>query len=191
MTQNELREKVIAAEKAVMKRKDILEKYNLKRHKLIQNGASFDEINDINTTIENCKIKLQEAQSILANWQEKYNKRIYEDKYLQKNCPKAIKDFLERWKLDTINWYIDRFKKFLELRQELYNEEYKARRECVNIKPEYEKFKNMLSGETTHDNYILLNVWPRKIIEEYLHERNLDSKQIQKRLSNFGDQIIF
>ena len=37
----------------------------------------------------------------------------------------------------------------------------------------------------------LANLWPRKDVDEFLHERGLDYYQIQKKLQAKGDGIIF
>lgn len=191
MTQDELMKKVIDVENAVKKRESILEKNCSKKQKLILKSADSYDISCIDSDIKDCQSKLKDAQVILSNWKEKYNKRISEDEYIQANCPEVINVFLEQWKQNAISWYLDRYIKFIEFKKELRSEEYKARRECVNLTPEYEKYKNMLTGDEKHDDYILLNVWPRKIMEEYLSEKDLNYNQVKKRITNFGDHTLF
>lgn len=40
-------------------------------------------------------------------------------------------------------------------------------------------------------DYDLANLWPRKDVDEFLHERGLDYYQIQKKLKGEGDGVTF
>lgn len=138
--------------------------------------------------------KLADAERVCAGWKEKLDIEINKEKIIQDTVPDVIKDFLEKWKADAFDWYVQRFDAFLEFRKNLRSEERAARLEAYYILPEYteirERYKSFL-GDKDPDDSSLINIHPRKPMEEFLKERDLDYKTINERLKNFGDNIIF
>lgn len=143
--------------------------------------------------IKGAEQKLADAERICAGWKEKLDIEINKEKVIQDTVPQVIKDFLEKWKTDAFDWYVQRYDRFLELRAELRDKEHAARLEAYNTLPEYagvrERYKSFL-GDKDPDYSTLLNLYPRKPVEDFLKERELDRKSVNNRLNSFGDNII-
>ena len=190
MTQNDLREKVIKAEAKVAKRTAVLQKHREQLAKLIQKGADQFDIRIKKSDIESAEDKLEEAKKILANWKEKLDERITSDDYLEANAPEILKEFLENWKQHAIDYYRQKRIHFIEYRKELRAAERAARLEALQTLPSLERSRKLYEGREPSD-CDLANLWPRKDVDEFLHERGLDYYQIQKKLQAKGDGIIF
>lgn len=190
MTQNDLREKVIKAEAKVAKRTAVLQKHREQLAKLIQKGADQFDIRIKKSDIESAEDKLEEAKKILANWKEKLDERITSDDYLEANAPEILKEFLENWKQHAIDYYRKKRIRFIEYRKELRAAERAARLEALQTLPSLERSHKLYEGREPSD-CDLANLWPRKDVDEFLHERGLDYYQIQKKLQAKGDGIIF
>lgn len=190
MTQNDLREKVIKAEAKVAKRTAVLQKHREQLAKLIQKGADQFDIRIKKSDIESAEDKLEEAKKILANWKEKLDERITSDDYLEANAPEILKEFLENWKQHAIDYYRQKRIRFIEYRKELRAAERAARLEALQTLPSLERSRKLYEGRELSD-CDLANLWPRKDVDEFLHERGLDYYQIQKKLQAKGDGIIF
>lgn len=190
MTQNDLREKVIKAEAKVAKRTAVLRKHREQLAKLIQKGADQFDIRIKKSDIESAEDKLEEAKKILANWKEKLDERITSDDYLEANAPEILKEFLENWKQHAIDYYRQKRIRFIEYRKELRAAERAARLEALQTLPSLERSRKLYEGREPSD-CDLANLWPRKDVDEFLHERGLDYYQIQKKLQAKGDGIIF
>lgn len=164
-----------------------------------QSGFTHEQywaICDIHSKMQDIKgasEKYDNAKRIAAGWSEKLDIEINKEKVINESIPQIIKDFLENWKKDAFGWYVERYDKFLEFRKDLRAQEHKARLEAYNTLPEYadirERYKLLDFGEPGYST--LLNLYPRKPVEEFLKERDLDYKTIQERIHNFGDNIIF
>lgn len=190
MTQNDLREKVINAEAKVAKRKAVLKKHREQLAKLIQKGADEFDISIKKDDIESAKRKLEEAEKILNNWKEKLDERITADDYLEANAPEILKDVLENWKQHAIAYYRQRQIDVIEFRKDLKAQERAARLEALQTLPSLERARKLYEGREVTD-YDLANLWPRKDVDEFLHERGLDYYQIQKKLKGEGDGVTF
>ena len=190
MTQNDLREKVIKAEAKVAKRTAVLQKHREQLAKLIQKGADQFDIRIKKSDIESAEDKLEEAKKILANWKEKLDERITSGDYLEANAPEILKEFLENWKQHAIDYYRQKRIRFIEYRKELRAAERAARLEALQTLPSLERSRKLYEGREPSD-CDLANLWPRKDVDEFLHERGLDYYQIQKKLQAKGDGIIF
>ena len=190
MTQNDLREKVIKAEAKVAKRTAVLQKHREQLAKLIQKGADQFDIRIKKNDIESAEDKLEEAKKTLANWKEKLDERITSDDYLEANAPEILKEFLENWKQHAIDYYRQKRIRFIEYRKELRAAERAARLEALQTLPSLERSRKLYEGREPSD-CDLANLWPRKDVDEFLHERGLDYYQIQKKLQAKGDGIIF
>lgn len=190
MTQNDLREKVINAEAKVAKRKAVLKKHREQLAKLIQKGADEFDISIKKDDIESAKRKLEEAEKIINNWKEKLDERITADDYLEANAPEILKDFLENWKQHAIAYYRQRRIDVIEFRKDLKAQERAARLEALQTLPSLERARKLYEGREVTD-YDLANLWPRKDVDEFLHERGLDYYQIQKKLKGEGDGVTF
>lgn len=190
MTQNDLREKVINAEAKVAKRAAILKKQREQLEKMLQKGADQYDITIKKGDIDSSVKKLKEAEESLEGWKEKLGKRITADEYLEANAPEILKDFLEGWKRNAITYYRQRRIDFIEFRKDLRAKERAARLEALQTLPSLERARKFYEGREVTD-YDLANLWPRKDVDEFLHERGLDYYQIQKKLKGEGDGITF
>lgn len=190
MTQNDLREKVINAEAKVAKRAAILKKQREQLEKMLQKGADQYDITIKKGDIDSSVKKLKEAEESLEGWKEKLGKRITADEYLEANAPEILKDFLEGWKRNAITYYRQRRIDFIEFHKDLRDKERAARLEALQTLPSLERARKLYEGRKVTD-YDLANLWPRKDVDEFLHERGLDYYQIQKKLKGEGDGITF
>ena len=221
MAIDKLQEKLVAAEEKVEKCKKTIERHRAQmnkkaealrkmgidpesadKHALANNGTAagreaywllcdYDgKKNDIKSAI----IKLEDAERIVAGWKEKIDIEINKEKVINETVPQVIKDFLEDWKEHAFEWYVQRYDEFLEFRADLRNKEHHARLEAYSTLPEYaetrERHKRIF-GDKEPSNYDLINLYPRKPVEDFLKERKLDYKTINERIHNFGDNIIF
>ena len=190
MTQEELEQKVIDAEGRVAKREAVLKKHNSQLAKMIEKGADRFDVSIKREDIKSATSKLAEARETLANWQDKLNTRITRDAYLEANTPEILKDFLENWKQHAIAYYRQRRIDVIEFRKDLKAQERAARLEALQTLPSLERARKLYEGREVTD-YDLANLWPRKDVDEFLHERGLDYYQIQKKLKGEGDGVTF
>lgn len=190
MTQEELRIKVINAENKVAKREATLKKHRAQLEKLIAKGADEYDIHYKRDDIKGATEKLADARRILDNWKAKLNERISQEEYLEANAPEVIKTFLEMWKQKAIQYYTDKYDRFLKLKADLREKELDARREALRTLPELERYREIYKDREPSD-YDLHNLWPRNAVEKFLEERHLGYRQIRERLNNFGDGVIF
>lgn len=138
--------------------------------------------------------KLRDAERICEGWKAKLDIAINEEMVIQEQVPQVIKDFLEAWKQNVFGWYCQRYEEFLELRADLKQQVREVRLEAFRTVPEYEryrKFQEEFHDGAEPDDSTLINMWPRKPMEDALKERELDDKTVQKKLKNFGDMVIF
>lgn len=190
MKQEELKTKVINAQNTVAKREAVLQKHRDQLAKLIAKGADKYDISYKESDIEGATRKLEDARKILENWQSKLNERISEDDYLEANSPEILKTFLENWKRNAIAYYIDKYVRFKAYTQDLREKELEARREALRTLPELERCREIYKNREPSE-YDLHNLWPRKPVEEFLEKRGLAYEQVQKKIRDFGDGIIF
>lgn len=190
MKQEELKLKVINAESKVAKREATLKKHRDQLAKMIAKGADEYDIHYKREDIKGAIEKLEDARRILENWQSKLTERISQDEYLEANAPEVLKIFLENWKRNAIAYYTDKYIRFKELGKDLRQKELEARREALRTLPELERYREIYKDREPSD-YDLHNLWPRKAVEKFLEERDLGYNQIQKKLRNFGDGVIF
>ncbi len=190
MKQEELKTKVINAQNTVAKREAVLQKHRDQLAKLIAKGADKYDIGSKEEDIKGATRKLEDARKVLENWESKLAERISEDDYLEANSPEIIKTFLENWKRNAIAYYTDKYARFKAYTQDLREKELEARREALRTLPELEKYREIYKDiEPSASD--LHNLWPRKAVEKFLEERGLGYEQVQKKIRDFGDGIIF
>ena len=221
MNIEKLKEKVLAAEEKVEKCKKTIERHTAQMEKkgkqlremgidpeaadkysFVQNGTQMNReaywlLSDYDgkkDDIKGATQKLEDAERILAGWKEQLALEINKEKIIQDTVPQVIKDFLEDWKEKAFGWYCQRYEEYLVFREELEQEERSLRLEAFRTFPEYADLRERyqrLYGDKEPDSSWLLNLWPRKPVEELLKQNRLDYKTKKERLHNFGDQLIF
>lgn len=142
--------------------------------------------------IKGAEKKLADAEQIVANWQAKLDAEINREKFIQDNAPQVIKDFLEDWKNKAREWHIKRYNDYQDFKKKLEEDEKQARIECLKTTPEYSDYLDE-NGDVQKDwrgNYKLNDVFPRKPMKDFLEERNLDYRSIQKRKAEFAGGAI-
>ena len=212
----DLKLKVVAAEQKVEKCKKTIERHiaqmekkaaQLKamgidvetadKYSFAQNGSNMNneaywllcDYDNKKDDIKGAKSKLADAERICANWKEKLDFEINKEKIIEDTAPQVIKDFLEDWKKKSFGWYVMRHASFLDFRTELREAEREAKVEALRTLPEYADLR-VRFGEDLYTDFHINNPWPRKPMEEFLKERDLDYKSIKERLGGFADQII-
>lgn len=188
MTVEELKSKVINAQAKVNKRDAILKKHREQLAKMIAKGADEFDVRMKRSDIEGAGKKLDEAREALKNWEEKLGARIDRDAYIEANAPQIIKDFLNGWKAKAIEYYRNNRLAYIKLREELRKQALDARREALRTLPELERAREAYKGREL-DEYTLINLWPRKPVDDYLESRGLSRKEINARLAIVGDNI--
>jgi len=147
---------------------------------------------DIKTKLDDMKgafQKLNDAERICANWKEKLDFEINKEKIIEDTAPQVIKDFLEDWKQKSFEWYKLRHASFLDFKAELREEEREAKTEALRTLSEYADLRERF-GDELYTDFHINNPWPRKPMEDFLKERDLDYKSIKSRLSAYADQTI-
>ena len=188
MTKKELEAKVANAKGAVAKREAVLQKHRDQLRKLIEKGADQYDIHYKQDDIKTATGKLEDAKRILANWEEKLGGHISREAFIEANAPQVIKDFLEGWKASALAHYTMRRADFIEYRKGIRQQERDARLEALQTLPELEKARKLYEGREITD-YDLSNLWPRKVVDEFLHARGLDYYQIQQKLAAHTDAV--
>ena len=188
MTKKELEAKVINAQATVAKRRAVIEKHRTQLAKLISKGADEWDIrykrNDIDSAIK----KLEEAEKVAKNWEDKLGEQISRDAFIEANAPQVIKDFLENWKANAIAYYRQDRIDFIDFQRDLWKRERDARREALNTLPELERARELYKDREPSD-FDLGNLWPRKPVEEFLKERGLDYNSVREKLAARSNPI--
>lgn len=190
MTNEELKLKVINAQAKVEKKATIVKKHRDRLVKMVTTGADEYDIEWKRQEIKEAEKKLEEARQVFANWKSKLDKKISENEYLEANAPAVLKDFLESWKRRAISYHREKRIRFIEYRQDLKKQEREARLDALRTLPSLERYRELYQGREPSDNE-LANLWPRREVDAFLHERGLDYRQIEKKLNDFGDPITF
>lgn len=188
MTKKELETKVINAQATVTKKKAIIQKHRDQLAKLISKGADDWDIRRKRSDIEEATKKLAEAEQIAKNWEDKLGAQISRDAFIEANAPQVIKDFLENWKANAIKYYRQHRIDFIAYRKELRQKEREARLEALRTLPELERYREIYKDREPSDSD-LLNLWPRKAVDEFLKERGLDYRSIQEKLAARSDYV--
>lgn len=216
MTLDELRKKVEAAEQKVEKCKKTIERHTAQMEKkakqlqamgidpetadraeFVRNGRANFEAYDLlcdydykKEDIKNATKKLAEAERICGNWTAKLDEKINQEKMIQDQVPEIIKEFLEKWKEDAFKWYVDRHAKFLDFKADLRSKVRGAKVEALKTLPEYAELRERFGDRLFEGDHFLDNPWPRKPMEVFLKERELDYHSVAKKLSGFADAVV-
>lgn len=221
MTIDALQDKIIAAEAKVERCKKTIERHKFQMEKkakqlremgidpegankydFVRNGNEMNreaywllcDYDGKKDDIKGATQKLEDAERILLGWKVRLDEEINKEKVINDMVPQVIKDFLEDWKEKAFGWYCQRYEEFLNFREDLRLEEQAARLEAFQTLPEYADARDRhqrIYGDKEPDYSQLLNLFPWKPVEVFLKDRRLDHRSIHKRLSAFGDQLIF
>ena len=189
MTRQELEKKVIDANAKVAKRENIILKLNNQLERLIAKNADEWDIRMKKDAIEDAVKKLAEVKAVAENWQKKLGEKISKEDFIKANAPQILVDFLNKWKEETIKYYIQRRIDFIEYEKSLRKECLDARREAAHTLPELEYAREWEKehGELTDSD--LLNLYPRRVVDAFLKERKLDYWSVQEKLKAHTDYI--
>lgn len=188
MTKKELETKVINAQATVTKKKAIVQKHRDQLAKMIGKGADDWDIRRKREDIEEAIKKLAEAERIAKNWEDKLGAHISRDAFIEANAPQVIKDFLESWKIEAAAYFRQSRIDFIAYRKDLRQCEREARLEALRTLPELERYREIYKDREPSDSD-LLNLWPRKAVDEFLKERGLDYRSIQEKLAARSDYV--
>lgn len=151
------------------------------------------EVESKQSDIKGANNKLENAEEILAGWQAKLSAEIEKERFLEGNAPEVIKEFLEEWKQKSYQWHVKKLGAYRELKEQLGKEGYEAHVQFVKSHPvEYANYldENGEIKEYYQGRHDLHNVWPRKPLEDYLKEKELDYKSIKEKLINFAGLLV-
>lgn len=188
MTKRELEAKVINAQATVAKRRAVIEKHRTQLAKMISKGADDWDIRFKREEIAEAIKKLEEAERVAKNWEDKLGEHITRDAFIEANAPQVIKDFLENWKANAIAYYLKNRIDFIDYQKDLWKREREARREALKTLPELEEERKRFADREPSD-FELGNLWPRKPVEEFLKERGLDYNSVREKLAARSDPI--
>lgn len=189
MTKQELTQKVINAQAKVEKKQAIVQKHLDKLQKMVSMYADPYDIEEKREEIKEAKRKLADAKKTLESWQAKLDEKVSADSYLEANAPEVIKEFLEAWKQQAIEFYTGRFAAYVELKKSLREKELAARLEAFQTLPELARLRDIYKGRELAP-MDLDNLWPSKPVEAFLHDRGLSYTQCSKKLAAAADEII-
>lgn len=181
-----LKGKVESAKLKVLKCKGTIERHEKQLAKKIQANSEPYEIKWKENDIIGANKKLEKAQQILNDWQRKLDLELEKERFLEGNAPKIIKDFLEEWKSNALKWHLKKYEDYQKFKLHLRKEERDARIKCIKVTLEYERYLDVIDNP----NADLLNVFPRKPMSNYLKEKELDWRSIEKRKSNFAGSNV-
>ena len=188
MTKRELEAKVINAQATVAKKRAVIEKHRTQLAKMISKGADEWDIRFKREEIAEAIKKLEEAERVAKNWEDKLGEHITRDAFIEANAPQVIKDFLENWKANAIAYYLKNRIDFIDYQKDLWKREREARREALKTLPELEEERKRFADREPSD-FELGNLWPRKPVEEFLNERGLDYTSVREKLAARSDPI--
>lgn len=188
MTKKELEAKVINAQATVAKRRAVIEKHRTQLAKMISKGADEWDIRYKRDDIDNAIKKLEEAEKVAKNWEDKLGEQISRDAFIEANAPQVIKDFLENWKANAIAYYRRDRIDFIDFQRDIWKRERDARREALNTLPELERARELYKDREPSD-FDLGYLWPRKPVEEFLKERGLDYNSVREKLAARSNPI--
>lgn len=188
MTRKELEAKTINAQATVAKKRAVIEKHRTQLAKMISKGADEWDIRFKREEIAEAIKKLEEAERVAKNWEDKLGEHITRDAFIEANAPQVIKDFLENWKANAIAYYLKNRTDFIDYQKDLWKREREARREALKTLPELEDERKRFADREPSD-FDLGNLWPRKPVEEFLKERGLDYNSVREKLAARSDPI--
>lgn len=188
MTRKELEAKTINAQATVAKKRAVIEKHRTQLAKMISKGADEWDIRFKREEIAEAIKKLEEAERVAKNWEDKLGEHITRDAFIEANAPQVIKDFLENWKANAIAYYLKNRIDFIDYQKDLWKREREARREALKTLPELEEERKRFADREPSD-FELGNLWPRKPVEEFLKERGLDYNSVREKLAARSDPI--
>ena len=188
MTRKELEAKTINAQATVAKKRAVIEKHRTQLAKMISKGADEWDIRFKREEIAEAIKKLEEAERVAKNWEDKLGEHITRDAFIEANAPQVIKDFLENWKANAIAYYLKNRIDFIDYQKDLWKREREARREALKTLPELEDERKRFADREPSD-FELGNLWPRKPVEEFLKERGLDYNSVREKLAARSDPI--
>ena len=188
MTRKELEAKTINAQATVAKKRAVIEKHRTQLAKMISKGADEWDIRFKREEIAEAIKKLEEAERVAKNWEDKLGEHITRDAFIEANAPQVIKDFLENWKANAIAYYLKNRIDFIDYQKDLWKREREARREAMKTLPELEDERKRFADREPSD-FELGNLWPRKPVEEFLKERGLDYNSVREKLAARSDPI--
>lgn len=140
--------------------------------------------------IKGAQKKLIEAERICANWKEKLDLQINMEKLIVNEVPQVIKDFLQAWKEKNYDLYLRLYPAFLGKRAQLQDMVKEAKYEALRTLPEYAEYRERFGDKLYEGTYYINNPWPRKPMEAFLKEQELDPKSIKETLSLYCDSVI-
>lgn len=194
MTVLELQEKLTAAQEKVIKCQSTLEKRIAKLDKLEKIfDADNSRMNEFNYSIaqedyKTTEYKLKDLQLTVDGWQKKLDKEIEKQKFIADNTPEILKNFLENWKQQAIEWYLKRYDSFIEYRKTLRAKEREARITIIESNDEFTRFRK--ADRSEYNNYEIMSVSPYTVMEKELEKVECDHKTLNKLLNEFSDITI-
>lgn len=184
-----LEERVEKAEEKVEKCKSTINKHEKLLIKKIANGDTY-EIKWKQDDIKGATKKLEEAEAILNNWKSKLNIEVEKERFIEGNAPQVIKDFLEQWKTMAYDWHVQRYDKYQEYKKDLAEQESEARVYCVKTMIEYAEYLDENGEIKDYWKNNLINAYPKKPMESYLKEKELDYKTIKAKERDFAGYMV-
>jgi hypothetical protein len=139
---NKLKESIVKAEEKVAKCKGTIVRHEKalekKLTKVAKHGVTLENLaekrdefrgTEINwelyevesklSDIKGATKKLKEAEEVLSNWKAKLDKEESKDAFVKNNAPKAIVEFLEKWKEMAYDWHVKRCEESIEYKKEV------------------------------------------------------------------------
>lgn len=110
---------IVKAQENVKKREASVERNIKQLAKLQQKNESSYEIKFKQDDIISSTRKLEDAKRILRNWEEKLQKELDKEEFINSQVPEVIKEFLENWKNQALEWHLKRYDGMVKMKKEL------------------------------------------------------------------------
>lgn len=148
----------------------------------------FYGINSKKDDIRSVTKKIQEVDERIEKLKADLRSAEAQQAFVDNEIPDVIKDFFEAWKQDSISFFSNRYEQYLAFAAKLNEQQHTTRIEALTTLPEYiERYSDKAKSMS---DYELVNAYPRKPMENYLKERELDYVSIEKRKAEFAGPVV-
>lgn len=181
-----LQGRIAKSKEKVEKIKSTIERHKKALEKKKISGEKW-EIERKEDDIVQSNKKLAAAEAILEKWEKSLSIELEKQRFIEGKTPETIKDFLETWKENAIEWHLKKYEAYQKFKEELNKKEYELRIQCIKETPEYERYVGFIGDKLFRP----INLIPRKPIDDFLKKEGFDWRGIEKRKTMFaGANVI-
>lgn len=135
--------------------------------------------------VRNTEKKIEDIKSMIDKITTQIDIEVNKDNFINNTAPPVILEFLENWKRLAYSWYQNRYNQLVEFRKTKKNEVYQVKMSSIANDDRYANYR----GRNLSD-YDMVNLLPRKPIEDELKRLKLDYSSLHKAELAFGTEAI-